>query len=258
MFPSWYYPTVIFCGVAGILFTLWLSLLPCTIAVYRGSPRATAIALLGFFGFWITFGIAWFGAVIWAFCEPIKPTKRSWVGWAWRFLPVCMIPLWVVAVVVVFNTAFKVNESNRIERQAAFQRQQQEDNERMQRERIAREQQQQAIAAEEREKNKPFVPNVEQQKKDLAEMLAKDREAGMKARQEQQKREAEQLKEQKKEQEQKNWRDWTINGKVVKAKFVKYIAGVTFLELEGGEQLRVDVSSLGSADKNWIESKWKK
>ncbi len=89
-------------------------------------------------------------------------------------------------------------------------------------------------------------------------MLAKDREAGMKARQEQQKREAEQLKEQKKEQEQKNWRDWTINGKVVKAKFVKYIAGVTFLELEGGEQLRVDVSSLGSADKNWIESKWKK
>jgi hypothetical protein len=283
--------SLIFCGIAGTLLSIWLSLLPCTIAARRGSPRATAIGLLGgvgalllgfvgaglglsfvaggwllgrshlflFLGFWFLF-FEFCGeipALIWAFCEPIKPTKRNWVGWAWCFLPVCMIPLWVVGVVFVFTTAINVNQTDQREQQRiAIEQQRQQGNARQ-----ARVALQQQLAEKEREQKKPFVPNLKQENNDLAEALAKDREAGIKARNEQQERDAEQdaqLKEQKKEQEQKNWRNWTINGKVVKAKFVKYIAGVTFLETESGEAIRVDISSLGSADKQWIESKWKK
>ena len=256
MFPSWYYSTLIFCGVAGTLLTIWVMLLPWTIADNRGSPRSTAIGLLGFFGF-LVFGIGWFAAIIWAFCEPIKPTQKNWGDWAWRFLPLCFGPLWIVAVVFVITTTINVNQIDQRERQrVAIEQQRQDDNARQ-----ARLVLQQQLGEKERGQKKAFVPNVKQEHNDLEEALAKDRDVGIKARKEQQERDAEQaeqLKEQKKKQEQKNWRDWTIKGKLVKAKFVKYIAGVTFLETEGGDTIRVDVSSLGSADRKWIESKWRK
>jgi hypothetical protein len=89
---------------------------------------------------------------------------------------------------------------------------------------------------------------VETEKKDLEEMLERDRQA----RQDRQ----EQLENERLEKEQKKWRDWTIDGQIVRAKFVKYIGGVVYLELEDGQQIKH--ANVTPQEKRWMESgPWK-
>jgi hypothetical protein len=93
-FGEYYVLCACFCYVVAIVIAIWVVLIPHTIAVKRGSPRATAIGLLGFFGS-LLWGIGWVAACIWAFCEPIKSTPpKSWRHTMWMFLPLWLgIPL---------------------------------------------------------------------------------------------------------------------------------------------------------------------
>ena len=83
---------------------------------------------------------------------------------------------------------------------------------------------------------------IENEKADLEEMLAKKQQAEVVERQSKEN-----------ETEQKKWREWTIDGRLVKAKFVKYIGGVAYLELENGRQVKGE--NLTPEEKGWINSR---
>ncbi len=61
-------------GIAGILITILVMLLPLMIAVYRGHKFSIWCGLLGIFGSFIIFG--WLIAMIWACFGPTETLKK--------------------------------------------------------------------------------------------------------------------------------------------------------------------------------------
>ncbi len=159
-----------------------------------------------------------------------------------RFVAVLFLVCVVAVIGLVIFAAFRQEQLTNQQQQVAVAAQVQEERERIKNERIEK---------EKTEKERIEKEKVRLEESAATERLERERKAAQEAREQA-------LAEQKQAEEQAKWRDWTIDGKVVRAKFVKYMVGVAFLDLENGDRIHVKAASLGPADKRWIEAKWKK
>ena len=98
------------------------------------------------------------------------------------------------------------------------------------------------------DEKKKEAERKEQEQKDLDEMLANQRQEERDAREEEAKEKAEKI-------EQAKWHVWTIDGKAVKAKFVKAMLQYVYLQTEDKKQLIVEKGQLSEADVKWIRSR---